>query len=91
MTSPSDYALRKGSTHSLWGAMENDGLGNMFQRTLRSIPSPDISDVAYDYFLANTSVPLPQIYTMFDFGKLPSPYLPGNKMKGKPTVEQAGR
>ena len=53
--------------------MENDGLGNMFQRALRSIPSPDISDVAYDYFLANTSVPLPQIYTMFDFGKLPSP------------------
>ncbi len=36
-------------------------------------------------------VPYPEIYTQFDFSKLPSPYIPGSKMSGKIPREQAGR
>ena len=36
-------------------------------------------------------VPYPEIYTRIDFSKLPSPYLPGSKMMGKPYRMQPGR
>ena len=37
------------------------------------------------------NVPYPEIYTRIDFSKLPSPYLPGSKMGGKPYRMQPGR
>jgi len=38
-----------------------------------------------------TSVPYPKIYNRFDFGKLPSPYIPGSKMQSNPYRAQKGR
>ncbi len=36
-------------------------------------------------------VPYPEIYKRIDFSKLPSPYVPGSKMKGDPYRTQEGR
>lgn len=36
-------------------------------------------------------VPYPNIYTRINFSKLPSPYIPGSKMQGKPYRRQQGR
>jgi FtsP/CotA-like multicopper oxidase with cupredoxin domain len=48
------YSIRKGQRQSLAGAAGRpNGLSNLWQRSLRSIPQPDVSDVAYDAFLAN--------------------------------------
>jgi FtsP/CotA-like multicopper oxidase with cupredoxin domain len=47
------YALKRDTVQSILGTIQNNGVQEMFSRSLRSIPTPDISDVAYDYFLAN--------------------------------------
>ena len=49
------YSIRKGQRQSISGAAARPGgLANLWQRSLRSIPQPDVSDVAYDTFLAVT-------------------------------------
>ena len=47
------YALEKGSAHSLLGAARLGMLGDYFWGMLARMPPMDISDVAYDRFLAN--------------------------------------
>ena len=47
------FALQKGSAQSIFGAIKAGQLGDYFQRELSRMPAMDISDVAYDYFLAN--------------------------------------
>ena len=47
------YALEKGSAQSIFGAARIGMLGDYFKRELQRMPAMDISDVAYDYFLAN--------------------------------------
>ena len=55
------YALEKGSTQSILGAVKAKRLINYFMRELQRMPPMDIADVAYDYFLANgkTQISLP--------------------------------
>ncbi|MFP4317296.1 MAG: multicopper oxidase domain-containing protein [Desulfovibrionales bacterium] len=47
------YSLAKGSSQSILGAAESGQLGAYFQRELARMPAMDISDIAYDRFLAN--------------------------------------
>lgn len=47
------YAVQKGSGQSILGAARLGMLGAYFTRELRRMPAMDISDVAYDRFLAN--------------------------------------
>ena len=47
------YAIEKGTSQSILGAARLGMLGSYFKRELQRMPAMDISDVAYDYFLAN--------------------------------------
>ena len=47
------YEIARGSGQSLLGAARLGMLGDYFKRELLRMPPMDISDVAYDYFLAN--------------------------------------
>ena len=47
------YAIEKGSGQSVLGALRLGMLGSFLQRDLQRMPPMDISDVAYDRFLAN--------------------------------------
>ncbi len=47
------YAIRKGTAQSLLGALQAGHLGDYLQREKARLPAMDISDVAYDAFLAN--------------------------------------
>ncbi len=47
------YSLKKGSMQSLSGAVKEGALTNLAQRSWMRMPPMDISDVAYDAFLAN--------------------------------------
>ena len=47
------YAIKKGSVQSLWGAIQNDAVGNMLTQWKNQMPGMDISDVYYDAFLIN--------------------------------------
>ncbi|MCB2183824.1 MAG: multicopper oxidase domain-containing protein [Desulfobulbaceae bacterium] len=49
------YALEKGSAQSVFGALKMGMLDDFFIRELQRMPPMDISDVAYDRFLANGS------------------------------------
>jgi FtsP/CotA-like multicopper oxidase with cupredoxin domain len=55
------YAIRKKSGQSILGAVRLGMLGDYFMRELQRMPAMDISDVAYDLFLANgrTEIDLP--------------------------------
>jgi len=50
------YTIEKGSGQSILGAVRLGMLGSFFQRDLQRMPPMDISDVAYDRFLANGKV-----------------------------------
>lgn len=47
------YAFKKGSIQSLTGAMAAGALGDFVDRERSRMPAMDVSDVAYDAFLAN--------------------------------------
>ncbi|HEX2851994.1 MAG TPA: multicopper oxidase domain-containing protein [Opitutaceae bacterium] len=47
------YAIRKGTAQSLLGAFQAGHLGDYLKREKARLPAMDISDVAYDAFLAN--------------------------------------
>jgi FtsP/CotA-like multicopper oxidase with cupredoxin domain len=47
------YALLKGSGQSILGAARIGMLADYFMRELQRMPAMDISDIAYDFFLAN--------------------------------------
>jgi hypothetical protein len=47
------YAIRKKSGQSIFGAARLGMLGDYFTRELQRMPPMDVSDVAYDLFLAN--------------------------------------
>jgi FtsP/CotA-like multicopper oxidase with cupredoxin domain len=47
------YAFKKGTIQSLTGAARAGALGDFFDRERSRMPAMDISDVAYDAFLAN--------------------------------------
>jgi CopA family copper-resistance protein len=47
------YAIQKGSSQSILGAIRIGMLGDYFKRELQRMPAMDIADVAYDAFLAN--------------------------------------
>lgn len=47
------YGQRKGTAQSLLGAWRRDALGAYFSRERNRMPPMDVSDVAYDAFLAN--------------------------------------
>jgi FtsP/CotA-like multicopper oxidase with cupredoxin domain len=47
------YAIQKGSGQSLFGAIRLGVLGDYFKREMQRMPAMDISDIAYDCFLAN--------------------------------------
>ena len=47
------YALKKGNMQSLFGAWQAGQLGEYFDRQYSRLPAMDISDIAYDAFLAN--------------------------------------
>ncbi len=47
------YSLKKGTAQSLFGAAREGALLDVFKRSLMRMPPMDISDVAYDRFLAN--------------------------------------
>lgn len=47
------FAIEKGSSQSIIGAMRAGKLNDYFMRELQRMPPMDISDVAYDRFLAN--------------------------------------
>lgn len=47
------YAIRKGTAQSLLGAVRAGHLGDFLKREKARLPPMDISDVAYDAFLAN--------------------------------------
>ena len=47
------YSFRKGSMQSLVGAVKDGALTDVFKRSLMRMPPMDVSDVAYDAFLAN--------------------------------------
>jgi FtsP/CotA-like multicopper oxidase with cupredoxin domain len=55
------YELKKGSIQSLLGAIKAGALKEFWQREKTRMPAMDISDIAYDAFLANgqESIPLP--------------------------------
>jgi len=47
------YSQRKGTAQSLFGAWKRGALGEFFARERSRMPPMDVSDVAYDAFLAN--------------------------------------
>jgi CopA family copper-resistance protein len=47
------FAIQKGSSQSILGAMRLGMFGDYFKRELQRMPPMDIADVAYDHFLAN--------------------------------------
>lgn len=47
------YEFKKGSIQSLWGAIEAGEWKSFWERERSRMPAMDISDVAYDAFLAN--------------------------------------
>jgi len=47
------YAIKKRQRQSLLGAIRHGGLRSLWERSIRSMPQADVSDVAYDRFLAN--------------------------------------
>lgn len=47
------YSIEKGSGQSILGAARSGMLGDYFGRELQRMPPMDISDIAYDRFLAN--------------------------------------
>jgi CopA family copper-resistance protein len=47
------YSLKKGTAQSLNGAVRKNALKDVFKRSMKRMPPMDISDVAYDRFLAN--------------------------------------
>lgn len=47
------YSQRKGTAQSLYGAWKRGALGDYFARERGRMPPMDVSDVAYDAFLAN--------------------------------------
>jgi len=47
------YSFKKGTAQSLMGAAREGALMDVFKRSLMRMPPMDISDVAYDRFLAN--------------------------------------
>lgn len=47
------YAIKKGTVQSLWGAIQNNAVGNMLTQWKNQMPGMDISDVYYDSFLIN--------------------------------------
>ena len=47
------YAIEKGSAQSILGAIRIGKLGAYYKRELMRMPAMDISDIAYDRFLAN--------------------------------------
>ncbi len=55
------YALRKGSMQSVTGALKAGALGDFWDRERSRMPAMDVSDVAYDAFLASgrKSIALP--------------------------------
>lgn len=53
------YQFRKGSAQSLTGAAKAGALRDFFEREKSRMPAMDISDVAYDAFLANGREDLP--------------------------------
>lgn len=50
------YSLKKGTLQNLLGAAEQHALMQTFKRSLMRMPPMDISDIAYDAFLANGKV-----------------------------------
>jgi FtsP/CotA-like multicopper oxidase with cupredoxin domain len=50
------YSLKKGSLQSLFGAIKKGALTSVIRRSLMRMPPMDISDVAYNAFLANGKV-----------------------------------
>lgn len=58
-------------------AQDGSGKTALFIGTGPAVPAPD--------------VPYPDIYNQIDFSKIPSPYIPGSKMKKNVTRKQAGR
>ncbi len=47
------YSLKKGSMQSISGALQENALGNVINRSWMRMPPMDISDVAYDAFIIN--------------------------------------
>lgn len=47
------YSIEKGAAQSILGAARLGMIGSYFRRELQRMPPMDISDVAYEYFLAN--------------------------------------
>lgn len=47
------YSIKKGSQQNLLSAIQQDGLAYAFKQALQRMPAMDISDIAYDKFLAN--------------------------------------
>jgi FtsP/CotA-like multicopper oxidase with cupredoxin domain len=47
------YSLKKGSMQSLFGAIEEDAVRDVLNRSWMRMPPMDVSDVAYDRFLVN--------------------------------------
>ncbi len=47
------YAIQKGSSQSIFGALRLGMFGDYFKRELQRMPAMDIADVAYDRFLVN--------------------------------------
>ena len=50
------YSLKKGAMQSLFGAIKEGALINVAKRSLMRMPPMDVSDIAYDAFLANGKV-----------------------------------
>jgi CopA family copper-resistance protein len=50
------YSLKKGSMQNLLGAAKEGALMDVFKRSLMRMPPMDISDIAYDAFLANGKI-----------------------------------
>ncbi len=47
------YAVQRGNSQTLFGSIAANRLGDWFKRELQRMPPMDLSDVAYDAFLAN--------------------------------------
>ncbi len=47
------YMLKRGTIQSIYGAIKNRSLNDVFRRSLDRMPPMDISDVGYDLFLIN--------------------------------------
>jgi len=47
------YSIKKNSKQNLLSAIQNNGVVSLFKQQLARMPAMDISDIAYDTFLAN--------------------------------------